>query len=114
MDYGPFGFLDAFDPNYTPNTTDMPGRRYRFANQPDACLWNVAQFATSLSAAELISDDEANLAMERSPNVLWLLFFSFFLTELVFWDQVRRQIHGGISVYNEQEAGIEQVQQGAH
>ncbi|KAH6836231.1 selenoprotein O [Perilla frutescens var. hirtella] len=65
IDYGPFGFLDAFDPSYTPNTTDLPGRRYCFANQPDIGLWNVAQFATTLSAAQLINEKESNYAMER-------------------------------------------------
>ncbi|KAK1548950.1 hypothetical protein Q3G72_032766 [Acer saccharum] len=65
IDYGPFGFLDAFDPSFTPNTTDLPGRRYCFANQPDIGLWNIAQFASTLSAAQLIDDKEANYAMER-------------------------------------------------
>ncbi|KAM7497344.1 hypothetical protein LguiA_021758 [Lonicera macranthoides] len=65
IDYGPFGFLDAFDPSYTPNTTDLPGRRYCFANQPDIGLWNIAQFASTLSAAQLINEKEANYAMER-------------------------------------------------
>lgn len=65
IDYGPFGFLDAFDPSYTPNTTDIPGRRYSFANQPDIGLWNIAQFTATLSAAHLISKEEANYAMER-------------------------------------------------
>ncbi|KAL2470498.1 hypothetical protein Adt_38634 [Abeliophyllum distichum] len=65
IDYGPFGFLDAFDPRYTPNTTDLPGRRYCFANQPDICLWNIAHFVTTLSTAQLINDNEANYAMER-------------------------------------------------
>ncbi|KAM3397778.1 protein adenylyltransferase SelO [Capsicum galapagoense] len=65
IDYGPFGFLDAFDPSYTPNTTDLPGRRYCFANQPDIGLWNVAQFATTLSTAKLLNEKEANYAMER-------------------------------------------------
>lgn len=65
IDYGPFGFLDAFDPSFTPNTTDLPGRRYCFANQPDIGLWNVAQFATSLSTAQLLNDKEANYAIER-------------------------------------------------
>ncbi|XP_038697097.1 protein adenylyltransferase SelO-like [Tripterygium wilfordii] len=68
IDYGPFGFLDAFDPSYTPNTTDLPGRRYCFANQPDIGLWNIAQFASTLQAAELINDKEANYAMERYGN----------------------------------------------
>ncbi|KAK8940864.1 hypothetical protein KSP39_PZI010675 [Platanthera zijinensis] len=65
IDYGPFGFLDAFDPSYTPNTTDLPGRRYCFANQPDVGLWNIAQFTATLSTANLISPEEANYAMER-------------------------------------------------
>ena len=65
IDYGPFGFLDAFDPNYTPNTTDLPGKRYCFANQPGVGLWNIAQFAGPLSSAELISKDEANYVTER-------------------------------------------------
>lgn len=65
IDYGPFGFLDAFDPSFTPNTTDLPGKRYCFANQPDVGLWNIAQFTGPLSAADLISKDEANYVMER-------------------------------------------------
>ncbi|KDD74562.1 YdiU/UPF0061 hypothetical protein [Helicosporidium sp. ATCC 50920] len=31
IDYGPYGFLERFDPRFTPNVTDMPGRRYCFA-----------------------------------------------------------------------------------
>ncbi|PIN03957.1 putative protein (YdiU family) [Handroanthus impetiginosus] len=65
IDYGPFSFLDAFDPNYTPNTTDLPDRRYRFANQPDIGSWNVAQFVITLSTAGLIKENEATYAVER-------------------------------------------------
>lgn len=65
IDYGPFGFLDAFDPKFTPNTTDLPGRRYCFANQPDVGMWNVAQLASTLSSANIINDDEAKYGMER-------------------------------------------------
>ncbi|XP_071712364.1 uncharacterized protein [Rutidosis leptorrhynchoides] len=65
IDYGPFGFLDAFDPSFTPNTTDLPGRRYCFANQPDVGLWNIAQFASTLSSANLISEKESDYALER-------------------------------------------------
>ncbi|KAI4334692.1 hypothetical protein L6164_013407 [Bauhinia variegata] len=65
IDYGPFGFLDAFDPSFTPNTTDLPGRRYCFANQPDIGLWNVAQLTTTLSSAQLINQNEANYVLER-------------------------------------------------
>eukprot|EP00252_Welwitschia_mirabilis_P007391 TRINITY_DN18694_c0_g1_i1.p1 TRINITY_DN18694_c0_g1~~TRINITY_DN18694_c0_g1_i1.p1 ORF type:complete len:661 (+),score=110.59 TRINITY_DN18694_c0_g1_i1:99-2081(+) len=65
IDYGPFGFLDAFDPKYTPNTTDLPGRRYCFANQPDVGMWNLAQFAYTLNSANLVSDEEIKSGMER-------------------------------------------------
>jgi serine/tyrosine/threonine adenylyltransferase len=48
IDYGPYGFLDSYDPTYTPNTTDMPGGRYRFEMQPRAIHWNIHKLASSL------------------------------------------------------------------
>jgi len=48
IDYGPYGWLENYDPDWTPNTTDAQGRRYRFANQPQIALWNLAQLANSL------------------------------------------------------------------
>src|SRR5690606_29832853 len=34
IDYGPYGWLEDFDPDWTPNTTDRGRRRYRFSHQP--------------------------------------------------------------------------------
>ncbi|HRQ78150.1 MAG TPA: YdiU family protein [Gemmatimonadaceae bacterium] len=48
IDYGPYGFLDDFDPQWTPNTTDAGGRRYRYANQPAIAQWNLERFADAL------------------------------------------------------------------
>jgi uncharacterized protein YdiU (UPF0061 family) len=48
IDYGPYGWLEPYDPDWTPNTTDAGGRRYRFGNQPRIALWNLARFAESL------------------------------------------------------------------
>ncbi|HTB57747.1 MAG TPA: YdiU family protein [Polyangia bacterium] len=48
IDYGPFGFLDNYDPNFTPNTTDAGERRYRFANQPRIAKWNLIKLAEAL------------------------------------------------------------------
>jgi uncharacterized protein YdiU (UPF0061 family) len=48
IDYGPYGWLENFDPNWTPNTTDAGQRRYRFGNQPDIAHWNLGQFAQSI------------------------------------------------------------------
>src|SRR5688572_28864052 len=48
IDYGPYGWLDDFNPGWTPNTTDRNGRRYRFAHQPGIALWNLVRFAEAL------------------------------------------------------------------
>jgi serine/tyrosine/threonine adenylyltransferase len=48
IDYGPYGWLDDFNPGWTPNTTDRAGRRYRFAHQPGVALWNLVRFAEAL------------------------------------------------------------------
>lgn len=49
IDYGPFSFLDDFDPDFTPNTTDLPGRRYAFGNQHSIAYWNLGCLAAALS-----------------------------------------------------------------
>ncbi len=48
IDYGPYGWLEDYDPGWTPNTTDAAGRRYAFGNQPQVALWNLARFASAL------------------------------------------------------------------
>lgn len=56
IDYGPYGWVDHFDPDFTPNTTDANSRRYVFGNQPRVAHWNLAQFARAL--LPLIDDVE--------------------------------------------------------
>lgn len=48
IDYGPYGWLEEFDPDWTPNTTDSEGRRYCFGAQPEVALWNLVQLANAL------------------------------------------------------------------
>ena len=48
IDYGPYGWLDNYDPDWTPNTTDKAEKRYRFANQPPIAGWNLNQLANSI------------------------------------------------------------------
>lgn len=54
IDYGPYGWIEPFDPDWTPNITDASGRRYRFGNQPAVARWNLAQLAGAL--APLVDD----------------------------------------------------------
>ncbi len=51
IDYGPYGWIDNFDPDWTPNTTDAGGRRYRFGHQPEIAYWNLGQLANALAPA---------------------------------------------------------------
>lgn len=48
IDYGPYGWLEDYDPNWTPNTTDRENKRYRFGNQPNIALWNLYKLANAL------------------------------------------------------------------
>lgn len=47
IDYGPFAFLDAYDPLHTPNTTDRGGR-YAYGRQPAIAHWNLLALAQAL------------------------------------------------------------------
>jgi uncharacterized protein YdiU (UPF0061 family) len=48
IDYGPYGWLEGYDPMWTPNTTDNDMRRYCYGNQPQIGLWNLARLAEAL------------------------------------------------------------------
>ncbi|KAJ2454173.1 hypothetical protein GGF42_003665 [Coemansia sp. RSA 2424] len=48
IDYGPFAFLDAYDPDFICNHSDPTGR-YAFREQPRVALWNLVRLAGPLS-----------------------------------------------------------------
>jgi len=50
IDYGPFGFLDAFDPGHVCNHSDDQGR-YAYARQPAVAFWNLHALAQALLPA---------------------------------------------------------------
>ena len=47
FDYGPFGFMDAYDPGFVCNHSDHSGR-YAFNQQPKIGLWNLSCLAQAL------------------------------------------------------------------
>jgi serine/tyrosine/threonine adenylyltransferase len=49
IDYGPYGWLEDYDPGWTPNTTDAGLHRYCFGNQPQIAHWNLAQLSQAIS-----------------------------------------------------------------
>ncbi len=68
IDYGPYGWLEDYDPGWTPNTTDASHRRYRFGNQPAIAQWNLMQLANALFP--LVGDaDPLQEGLERFVQV---------------------------------------------
>ncbi len=68
IDYGPYGWLESFDPDWTPNTTDAQGRRYAYARQPQIAHWNLSALAGALTP---LFPDQAPLhaGLERYAEV---------------------------------------------
>jgi uncharacterized protein YdiU (UPF0061 family) len=48
IDYGPYGWLEGYDPLWTPNTTDAHTRRYAYGQQPHIAQWNLVRLAEAL------------------------------------------------------------------
>lgn len=48
IDYGPYGWLEKYDLQWTPNTTDAEGKRYCYGNQPAIAQWNLARLGNAL------------------------------------------------------------------
>lgn len=48
IDYGPYGWLEDYNPDWTPNTTDAEHKRYRYGNQPSIGLWNLTRLANAI------------------------------------------------------------------
>jgi len=72
LDYGPFQFLDGYDPAHICNHSDTQGR-YAFARQPNIAYWNL--FCLGQALLPLIGDQELALAAlasyrERYPAEL--------------------------------------------
>ena len=65
LDYGPFGFLDAFDPGFVCNHSDTGGR-YAFDQQPDVAAWNLTKLAQTF--VPLLSVDAASAAIADYPQ----------------------------------------------
>jgi uncharacterized protein YdiU (UPF0061 family) len=59
IDYGPYGWLEPYDPSWTPNTTDFGSRRYAYGQQPAVALWNLSRLARAL--LPLVPDEEGLL-----------------------------------------------------
>lgn len=89
IDYGPFSFLDDYDPDFTPNTTDLPGRRYAFGQQASIGLWNLNALANAIAA--LLEDPQVLVKeLEYYKEVYFKSYHSMLANKLGF-DRVREE-----------------------
>ena len=79
IDYGPFGFLDSYNPDFICNHTDAKGR-YAFKNQPSVGLWNLNALATALTS--LLSNEELIGELTRYEPEFLLQFRQIMATKL--------------------------------
>jgi len=89
IDYGPYGWLEDFNPNWTPNTTDAARKRYRFGHQAQIGEWNIARLLESIGP---LMDEPKKLyeplefyseAYQKYNNKMWAdkLGFDIFKSE---------------------------------
>lgn len=97
IDYGPFSFLDNYDHNFTSNTTDLPGRRYAFGNQPSIGYWNLGRLANSISL--LFNDtDPLEEALNSYEDIFWNKYYGMMGNKLGL-DQVNKEDRELISMF---------------
>ena len=68
IDYGPFQFLDAYDPAHICNHSDHQGR-YAFSKQPNIAYWNL--FCLGQALLPLIEEQELALAALESYKAVF-------------------------------------------
>ena len=61
LDYGPYGWMDAYDRGFIPNHSDTSGR-YAFDQQPRVGLWNCARLGEALHT--LVGEADASAALD--------------------------------------------------
>jgi len=73
IDYGPYGWLEDYNPGWTPNTTDAQGKRYAFGKQPEIAQWNLQQLANAVYQMMKVVEpfQEGLLEYARTYNKGW-------------------------------------------
>jgi len=82
IDYGPFGFIEEYNPEYIPNHSDHFGR-YSFENQSSIAFWNLKKFAQTLIS--LVSRDEVIDALDKYKSTFKETYLNIMRKKLGFF-----------------------------
>lgn len=81
FDYGPYAFIDKFNPRFTAAYFDYFGR-YAYANQPVMCKWNLEMLQIPLQGA--IATAEMDAALGQFDQHYWAAYCQRMLRKLGF------------------------------
>ena len=76
IDYGPYGFLEHYDPKFICNHSDDQGR-YRYEAQPEICKWNLGKLAEALDP--VLNLNEAKAFLDKN---YWVFYNEVYQTRL--------------------------------
>ncbi|KAF2085837.1 UPF0061-domain-containing protein [Saccharata proteae CBS 121410] len=119
MDYGPFAFMDNFDPAYTPNHDDFM-LRYSYRNQPTIIWWNLVRlgeaFGELIGAGERCDEEEfaekgvreefAQTLIERAENLIEKTGEEY---KAVFMAEYKRLMTARLGLKTHQESDFEKL-----
>jgi uncharacterized protein YdiU (UPF0061 family) len=81
FDYGPYAFIDTYNPYFTAATFDRQGR-YSYRNQPSICRWNLEMLQRPLSA--VIPSSEMEAILDTFPQLYTQYYHQQMLHKLGF------------------------------
>lgn len=94
IDYGPFQFMDHFDPDLVPNSSDDE-KRYSYKRQPDVGYYNLEKLAESL----------ATVLPPQERAILWNILAGYTdLYQRAYTEEFRKKL--GLIVGREREDGV--------
>ncbi|CAJ2511160.1 Uu.00g067850.m01.CDS01 [Anthostomella pinea] len=119
IDFGPFAFMDNFDPSYTPNHDDHM-LRYSYRNQPSIIWWNLVRLGESLGeligAADRVDDgqfiedgvaeDEAETIIARAEKVIMQIGEEY---KAVFLGEYKKVMTARLGLKNFKEGDFEEL-----
>ncbi|KAG9476639.1 hypothetical protein GDO78_003259 [Eleutherodactylus coqui] len=91
IDYGPFGFMESYDADYVPNTSDDEGR-YRIGNQANVGMFNLNKLLVALTP--LLDNGQRRMAssiLDGFPALYYQRFTELFRSKLGFLDDGRHK-----------------------
>ena len=119
LDFGPFAFLDNFDPNYTPNHDDHM-LRYSYKNQPSIIWWNLVRLGESVGeligagdkidevtfANRGVTEEFAPEVIKRAETIIQNVGEEY---KAVFLAEYKRLMRGRLGLKSEQDTDFDEL-----